>query len=155
MTPFIKHSCYLLFVVFQMSHDVQLFVLIHIWATSISYWHALCYKCCGRNWHRLNVKRSQTCQRELQGAFGGASGAFCRIPSAVFSCRRHAHKMLLQYSWFLLLPQPKLLLDPMPFWPSLIESTLVDSAPRGTWKGDQVLRSHFEKSHFKDFHFEV
>ena len=33
--------------------------------------------------------------------------------------------------------------------------TYVDSAPRGTWKGDRVLRSHFEKSHFKDFHFEV
>ena len=31
----------------------------------------------------------------------------------------------------------------------------MDSAPRGTWKGDRVLRSHFEKSHFKDFRFEV
>ena len=32
---------------------------------------------------------------------------------------------------------------------------ILDSAPRRTWKGDRVLRSHFEKSHFKDFHFEV
>ena len=32
---------------------------------------------------------------------------------------------------------------------------IMDSAPRRTWKGDRVLRSHFEKSHFKDFRFEV